>query len=82
MAKNNKTFIRITNEQVYKQLCDFKIENAEQHKAMLNELEKNRDFYITQIEMMRGRLNTQKIALYGLGSLTMAILGWFVVHLF
>ena len=81
MPRNNKTFIRITNEQVYKELCDLKIENAEQHRQILNAIENNRLENIKQIEELRGRLNAQKIALYGIGSLTMALLGWFILKL-
>jgi hypothetical protein len=73
----NKTFIKITNEQIYKQFMQFQLDNEQQHKNIMKEIESLK----TEIQNYRSQVTNLKLAIGGIGILTMATLGWFIVHL-
>ena len=73
----NKVFVRITNEQVYKELKQFKEDNERQHIDMVKQIESIRD----EIQSYKGQVSYLKIAIGGIGILAMATLGWFIVHI-
>jgi len=71
MARNgDKTFVTITNKQIYSELCQFKEDNEKQHNEILLEISK----YRSQVQNL-------KMALAGIGILTMTTLGFLINHL-
>ena len=65
-----KTFVRITNQQVYQELCEMKAKNEQDHQRI-----------ITMISGYRSQVSQVKWALSGVTGLLLLNLGWFVSHL-
>jgi hypothetical protein len=65
-----KTFVRITNEQVYKELCDLKQSNLSQHTDIMN-----------MISGYRSQLARYKWALAGIMALSLTTLSWLFMHI-
>ena len=70
MVNGKKEFVRITNQQVYDQLCELRKSNEIEH-----------DKIMALIEGYKSQVSNLKYAIGGIGILTISILGWFIYHL-
>ena len=70
MVNGKKTFVRITNQQVYDQLCELRKSNEIEH-----------DKIMTLIEGYKSQVSNLKYSLIGISALVMSLLGWFIYHL-
>ena len=70
MTNGKKTFVTITNQQIYQELCDLKEQNAKEHLAIMNE-----------VASYKNQVTNLKLALGGVSVLVMATLGFLVSHL-
>lgn len=74
---NGKTFVKISNQQVYNELCDLKTNNEKDHDEIKTMIEG----YNRQMEEYKSQIGRLYWAIGGLGTLTMAILIFLINHL-
>ena len=74
---NSKTFVRITNKDIYNNIEDtklaianFKIDNEDHHAKIINRL-----------DITNGNVKTNKWVARTAITLALLVLGWFVAHL-
>jgi hypothetical protein len=70
MANGNKTFVKITNQQVYNELCALKKENTIEHEIIKD-----------MIEGYKSQVSRLQWSLGGISVLTISILAWFISYL-
>lgn len=80
-GNGSKTFVTITNLQIYKELCAFKANNEIKHVQIMKELETRNNDVLIQLVNYQSRVNNLKMGLGGIGVLSMATLGWLISHL-
>ena len=85
MVKNGKngsrTFVTITNIQIYKELCEFKANNEIKHVQIMKELETSHNELLIMITNYQSQLTNLKMGLGGIAVLLMTTLGFLVSHL-
>lgn len=77
----NKTFVTITNMQIYKEFCEFKSENEIKHNQMLKDFEVKHNELLIKLGNYQSKITNLKMAMGGIGVLAMATLGWLILHL-
>ena len=82
MAKNgSKVFVNITNMQIYKELMELKSDNEIKHVQIMKDMELKHNALLLQINNYQSKMANLRMALGGIGLLTMTTLGFLVNHL-
>jgi hypothetical protein len=70
MVNGKKTFVTITNQQIYSELENLKEQNGKEHQMIMAE-----------VSRYKSQVMNFKLALGGIGVLALSTLGWLFIHI-